>query len=127
MRYAFGVSVWEALGDPVRREILLVLSGGEATVGTLAARFPISRPAVSRHLRVLREAGLARSEVHGQERVYRLSAAPLQEVDTWLRRVAPAPRSAPGPASRLDALGTELRRGRNTRAKESTDDHRSAG
>ncbi|SHN74509.1 ArsR/SmtB family transcription factor [Cryptosporangium aurantiacum] len=121
------MSVWEALGDPVRREILAVLGGGEATVGTLAARFPISRPAVSRHLRVLREAGLVRSEVHGQERVYRLHAAPLAEVDAWLRNVTPVPRSLPGPASRLDALSTELRRGRKTRAKEMADDNRSAG
>ncbi|GAA3390707.1 ArsR/SmtB family transcription factor [Cryptosporangium minutisporangium] len=109
------MSVWEALADPVRREILTVLCAGEATVGAIAARFPVSRPAVSRHLRVLREAGLAEAEVRGQERVYRLRPGPLAEVDAWLQHLGGIPRTAPGPASRLDALETELRRARRTR------------
>jgi DNA-binding transcriptional ArsR family regulator len=115
--------VWEALADPVRREILTVLRDGDTTAGTIAARFAISRPAVSRHLRVLREAGLAWSEVRGQERVYRLAAEPLAEVDAWLRQVTPARR--PSPATRLDALETELRRGR--KKGEVNDGHRSTG
>lgn len=134
------MSVWEALADPVRREILTVLRDGEATAGALAARFAISRPAVSRHLRVLRETGLASAEVRGQERVYRLAAAPLAEVDAWLRRVTPARRQTP--ADRLDALDTELRRGRHPEPRradhtelrrgrrdnqEETDGHRSTG
>ncbi|WP_035854534.1 metalloregulator ArsR/SmtB family transcription factor [Cryptosporangium arvum] len=118
------MSVWEALADPVRREILAGLREGAATAGAIAARFAISRPAVSRHLRVLRDAGLASSEVRGQERVYHLAAAPLAEVDAWLRRVTPARR--PSPAERLDALETELRRGRRGN-KEVGDGHRSAG
>ncbi|MFG1922175.1 metalloregulator ArsR/SmtB family transcription factor [Cryptosporangium sp. NPDC048952] len=117
------MTVWEALADPVRREILTVLRDGEATAGAIAARFAISRPAVSRHLRVLRESGLADADVRGQERVYRLAAGPLAEVEAWLRRVAPQRRQSP--ADRLDALGTELRRGRTKR--EDTDGHRSTG
>jgi DNA-binding transcriptional ArsR family regulator len=130
MRYACVVSVWEALADPVRREILLVLEAGEASVGAIAARFPVSRPAISRHLRVLREAGLTRSEVRGQKRVYQLRPAPLAEVDAWVQRVIGTPRSAPGPASRLDALETELRRGRGRHTAETkgnTHGDRSAG
>ncbi|GAA0276926.1 metalloregulator ArsR/SmtB family transcription factor [Cryptosporangium japonicum] len=118
------MSVWEALADPVRREILTVLREGGATAGSIASRFAISRPAVSRHLRVLREAGLASSEARGQERVYHLVGAPLTEVDAWLRRVTPARR--PSPAERLDALETELRRGRRAN-EEVGDGHRSTG
>ncbi|MFI5952383.1 metalloregulator ArsR/SmtB family transcription factor [Cryptosporangium sp. NPDC051539] len=121
------MSIWDALADPVRREILGMLNSEDATAGTIAARFAISRPAVSRHLRVLREAGLVGSAPHGQERLYRLEAAPLREVDAWLRRVERGPAAFPTPASRLDAFDTELRRGRRTKAKENLDDNRSAG
>lgn len=133
------MSVWEALADPIRREILVLLGNGEATAGALASRFAISRPAVSRHLRVLREAGLAQAEVRGRQRVYRLAASPLAEVDVWLRQVTPSRR--PTPADRLDALDTELRRGRRRgpeaaqlgptatvqHLQEVTDGHRSTG
>lgn len=106
--------VLAALADPVRREIVELLAAGEATAGGIADRFPVSRPAVSRHLRVLREAGLVTAVERGRERVYVLERAPLDELHRWLERVAPAAveRAAPGPAGRLDALGTELRRGR---------------
>ncbi|TQS41075.1 ArsR/SmtB family transcription factor [Cryptosporangium phraense] len=120
------MSVWEALGDPVRREILGLLREGDAAAGAIADRFAISRPAISRHLRVLREAGLVRSEADGHERIYRLQPDRLIEVDEWIRRVAP-PRRIPAPADRLDAFETELRRGRRTKPKENRDDHRSAG
>ena len=121
--------VLAALADPVRREIVELLAAGEATAGGIAERFPVSRPAVSRHLRVLREAGLVTAVERGRERVYALERAPLDELHRWLERVAPAAaepvtveRAAPGPAGRLDALGTELRRGRRaaTRAKTAT-------
>jgi len=144
---------FEALADPVRREIVEMLADGEVGAGDIAARFPVSRPAISRHLRVLREAGLVHSEVRGQHRVYRLDRGPLADLDTWLARFRPLdvaepttaepatatptdagrtapeptepeptepeptepPRAAPGPAGRLDALDTEIRRGRRER------------
>ena len=125
--------VLAALADPVRREIVEVLAAGEAGAGEIAARFPVTRPAVSRHLRVLREAGLVTSEVRAQRRVYRLERAPLAELDAWLERFRPRPgRDAPaasvpaGLANRLDALDTEIRRGRRDRAKGEARDDRSA-
>ncbi|MFT4227559.1 ArsR/SmtB family transcription factor [Micropruina sp.] len=95
----------EALADDTRREIVSLLAGGERTAGDLAARFAISRPAVSRHLRVLREAGLVSVREEAQRRIYALDAAPLAELDHWLSsyRVFWS--------QRLDALDTELRRG----------------
>ncbi|MCX6464019.1 MAG: metalloregulator ArsR/SmtB family transcription factor [Pseudonocardiales bacterium] len=118
MCYTLAVLVLAALADPVRREIVELLADGEVTAGAIADRFPVSRPAVSRHLRVLREAGLVRATERGRERVYRLDRAPLAELDRWLERYRPVPaeRAAPGPAGRLDALGTELRRGRRRAA-----------
>ncbi len=94
------------IADPTRRRILELLRDGEVAAGELSQEFAISRPAVSRHLRVLREAGLVRSRVDGQRRVYALDARPLAELDAWLepyRRLW---------AQRLDALDTEIRRGR---------------
>ena len=76
----------QVLADPTRRAILDVLHGGEQTAGALAERFPISRPAVSRHLRVLRHASLVRETRRGRNRVYRLDTAPLRALDTWLDR-----------------------------------------
>lgn len=98
-----------ALADPTRRRILELLRDGEVAAGDLCDEFPISRPAVSRHLRVLREAGLVSSRVDGQRRVYTLDARPLAELDAWLEpyRVLWA--------QRLDALDTEIRRGRRDR------------
>jgi DNA-binding transcriptional ArsR family regulator len=110
------VLVLAALADPVRREIVEMLADGEVTAGVIADRFPVSRPAVSRHLRVLREAGLVRSEVRGQQRVYALQRTVLAELDHWLDRFRPlAAAPSGGPAARLDALGTELHRGRRQR------------
>ena len=125
-----------ALADPVRREIVELLAAGEAGAGEIAERFPVTRPAVSRHLRVLREAGLVTSEVRAQRRVYRLERAPLAELDAWLERFRPLPgRGSPAPAvptglaNRLDALDTEIRRGRRRRTPENGEAHddRSAG
>lgn len=98
-----------ALADPTRRRILELLVDGEVAAGELSGQFPLSRPAVSRHLRVLREAGLVRSRVDGQRRVYALDAAPLAELDAWLE---PYRRFW---AQRLDAFDTEIRRGRRGR------------
>ena len=125
--------VLQALADPVRREIVERLAGGDRGAGDIARAFPtISRPAVSRHLRVLREAGLVTSRVAGQERIYALDRRPLGELDAWLERFRPLTRttttrttttSVPGPAGRLDALDTEMARGRrHRRDSHSTDE-----
>ena len=98
-----------ALADPTRREIVALLAGGEVAAGDLAAHFPVSRPAVSRHLRVLREAGLVTVRAEGKRRLYALDPAPLRELDAWL---APYRRLW---AQRLDALDTEIARGRRAR------------
>jgi DNA-binding transcriptional ArsR family regulator len=98
-----------ALADPTRRRILELLADGEVAAGELSAEFDVSRPAVSRHLRVLREAGLVQSRVDGQRRVYSLDARPLAELDEWL---TPYRRFW---AQRLDALDTEIRRGSRKR------------
>jgi len=98
-----------ALADPTRRRILELLTGGEIAAGELCDQFSVSRPAVSRHLRVLREAGLVRARVDGQRRVYALDARPLAELDAWLE---PYRRFW---AQRLDALDTEIRRDRRNR------------
>jgi DNA-binding transcriptional ArsR family regulator len=119
------VLVLAALADPVRRQIVELLGRGELGAGEIAARFPVSWPAVSRHLRVLREAGLVVSDVRGQHRTYRLTPAPLAALDEWLDQFRPLsaaeapPAGLPGPAGRLDALDTEVRRGRRQRARAS--------
>ena len=119
------------LADPLRREVIELLADGPVTAGAIAARFPVSRPAVSRHLRLLRDAGLVRSEVRAQSRLYVLDRAALVELDRWLDRfrpLTPAEVPAPGPAARLDALGTELHRGRRARRQAPTrGDNRDTG
>jgi DNA-binding transcriptional ArsR family regulator len=99
----------QALSDPHRRRLLDVLADGDASAGELAALLPIARPGVSRHLRVLREAGLVSVRQQAQRRVYSLHAAPLAEVDRWLARYRPFWEQ------RLDALHTEVRRGQRRR------------
>lgn len=86
--------------------MLETLSGGPATAGDLAALFPIARPGVSRHLRVLREAGLVEVRQQGQQRVYSLRAEPLADVDEWLGKYRAMWEH------RLDALHTEVARGK---------------
>jgi DNA-binding transcriptional ArsR family regulator len=100
------VKALEALSDPTRRTIVELLAEKERTAGQLAASFSTSRPAVSRHLRVLREHGLVHARAEGRERVYSLDPAPLAELDEWLARY----RSFW--TNRLDALDVELRRRR---------------
>lgn len=72
-----------ALGDPARFAIVKRLASGPKTAGDLAAPFEISRPAISRHLRVLREAGIARAEVRGREWWYSLDPATFRDVQSW--------------------------------------------
>lgn len=103
----------DILGDPVRRRILELLADGESSAGELGhviqAEFGISQPAVSQHLRVLREAGFATVHPEGTRRVYALDPGPLAAADEWFdafRRFW---------TPRLDALSTELARGRRQR------------
>jgi DNA-binding transcriptional ArsR family regulator len=76
--------IFEILADPTRRRVLDLLSEHERTVGELVDELGMSQPAVSKQLRVLREAGLVAARVDAQRRVYRLRAAPLAEADAWL-------------------------------------------
>jgi DNA-binding transcriptional ArsR family regulator len=78
---------FEALGDPNRRAILTILAAGGSSVGELAKALPISRPAVSRHLKLLREAGLVDEEPRGTQRIYRLHAEGLDAVRQYLEAV----------------------------------------
>lgn len=102
-------AVLRALADESRRTILETLTGGPATAGELAALLPIARPGVSRHLRVLREAGLVAVRQQAQRRVYRLRPEPLAEVDEWLGQYRAMWEQ------RLDALHTEVARGKRER------------
>jgi DNA-binding transcriptional ArsR family regulator len=107
-----------AIADPVRRQILMMLRDGRLPAGEIADRFAISRPAVSRHLRVLRESGLVRDELVGRQRLYALHTEPLAELTEWIARLTrPA-----GWEHRLDALETEVYRARKERR--GTADHR---
>ena len=104
---------FDVLGDPVRRRILELLAEGELTSGAITdvvrAEFGISQPAVSQHLKVLRESGFASVRAAGVRRLYAVDSVPLQEVDVWLdqfRRFW---------QQRLDSLATELARGKRER------------
>lgn len=99
----------EALSDGTRRRIVEELAQADRTAGELAALFAISRPGVSRHLRVLRGAGLVRSAPDAQRRVYSLAPEPLDELDAWLAR------QRRFWTQRLDALDTEIARGKRGR------------
>lgn len=92
----------EALADPTRRRIVELLADEERSAGDIASHFPTSRPGVSRHLRVLRDAGLVQVREDGQRRLYSLEPGPLTELNAWLE-------------NRLDALDTEIRRRRRRR------------
>jgi DNA-binding transcriptional ArsR family regulator len=115
------VDVFGALADPVRRALLEELAAGPARVVDLAARHPISRPAVSRHLRVLTDAGLATATDHGRERHYALEPAALAPVREQLGRLVPRAGGRLS-ANALDALDTEVRRaGRDRRTARTRD------
>ena len=104
--------VAHALSDPIRRQVLLLLREGDRTAGAIASAFVVSRPAVSRHLRVLREAELVVGEQCGRERRYRLNLAPLGELESYLALLRQAPRWE----RRFDALSTEVQRRKRQRA-----------
>ena len=77
-------SAFTAIAEPHRRAILSMLASSERSVGELMHRLRLPQPSVSKHLKVLREAGFVESRVEAQRRVYRLTPKPLQEVDAWL-------------------------------------------
>jgi DNA-binding transcriptional ArsR family regulator len=111
------VHAFDILGDPVRRRILELLADGERAAGDVTAvvrrEFGISQPAVSQHLRVLREHGFARVRPEGTRRLYALEPEPLQQADAWMdtfRRFW---------TPHLDALETEIARGKRRRRLES--------
>lgn len=110
-----------AIADPVRRDIVLLLRQGPLSAGEIAAHFTISRPAISRHLRVLRASGLAKAELCGRQRIYRLDLDALAPLHSWLALVHD------DWSHRLDALETEVHRTRrDRRAQPSQIDRRSA-
>ena len=115
---------FEVLGDPVRRRILELLADGELPAGAVTAtvqdEFGITQPAVSQHLRVLRESGFATVRPAGARRLYAVEDAPLREVDAWLDRV----RAFWTP--HLDALATEVARGRRRRRDDTPEERSSA-
>jgi len=78
-------SVFRAIADPTRREILRLLRDDRRTVGEIAANFKTSRPAISKHLRLLRSAGLVFTEKAGTAHICGLNASPLRAVNDWLR------------------------------------------
>ena len=96
------MQAFAVLADPVRLEIVEMLAEAEHTAGEIAARFPISGPAISRHLRVLRESGVATCRQEAQRRIYSLNPAPVAEVEEWANRLLDQWRG------RFDALGRHL-------------------
>jgi DNA-binding transcriptional ArsR family regulator len=121
IRYHFynaPVHAFDVLGDPVRRRILELLADGELTSGEVTAvvrrEFGISQPAVSQHLRVLRDSGFATVRPAGTRRLYAVDAAPFRELDAWFAHFRPFW------AQRLDSLETELARGRRARRLQAT-------
>jgi DNA-binding transcriptional ArsR family regulator len=104
---------FDVLGDPVRRRILELLAGGEhasgAVVGVIQAEFGITQAAVSQHLKVLRDSGFATVRAEGARRLYAIDTAPLREVDAWLDHFRGFW------THKLDALATEVARGKKAR------------
>jgi len=112
--------VASAIADPVRRGILRMLRDGSLSAGQIADRFEISRPAVSRHLRVLRGSGLVRDTLVGRQRFYELDASRFTELIEWLAQFAPTADWD----RRLDALETEVYRTRRERRQRDAAPHR---
>ena len=104
---------FDVLGDPVRRRILELLAEGEHASGEIVdviqSEFGISQPAVSQHLKVLRESGFAHVRTEGPRRLYTMDAAPLRDVDMWVEKFRGFW------DHKLDALATEVARGKKKR------------
>jgi DNA-binding transcriptional ArsR family regulator len=107
--------VAQALADPIRRDILRMVRDRAVTAGAIAGAFSVSRPAVSRHLRVLREAGLVRDELRGRERVYAIELAALAELEAFLQELRAT--AAGQWERRFMALETEVIRVRQERRR----------
>jgi DNA-binding transcriptional ArsR family regulator len=114
---------FDVLGDPIRRRILELLAGGELTSGAITRvvqdEFGISQPAVSQHLRVLRNSGFASVRPEGTRRLYAVDGAPLREIGDWLDHFRGFW------DQRLDSLATELARGKRERRLVATTKERS--
>jgi DNA-binding transcriptional ArsR family regulator len=119
------VHAFDVLGDPVRRRILELLAEGESTSGSITsviqAEFGISQPAVSQHLKVLRDSGFATVRPEGTRRLYAVDSAPLHDIDLWLDRFRRFWEQ------RLDSLETELARGKRERRLRDTTTDRPKG
>jgi DNA-binding transcriptional ArsR family regulator len=105
-------SAFEIIAEPNRRAILSLLASSERSVGEIESRLRMAQPSVSKHLRVLREAGFVESRVEAQRRVYRIRPEPLMEIDAWL---APFRQFW---SARVDALERHLDRMAQARKKE---------
>jgi DNA-binding transcriptional ArsR family regulator len=103
------VDAFEILADPMRRKIVEALRTGERAVGDIVARVDIHQSGVSRHLRILHEAGFVAVRADGQRRLYSLEPGPFRELDTWISRYRLLWEN------RLDRLDAELERRRKQR------------
>jgi DNA-binding transcriptional ArsR family regulator len=88
MYWPVAADVFAVLADPTRRRLVEVLHGGERSVGELVDEVDIHQPGVSRHLRLLQEAGFVSSRAAGQRRLYSLRPQPLRQLEAWMRRYA---------------------------------------
>jgi DNA-binding transcriptional ArsR family regulator len=108
-------AVAQAISDPIRRDILRMVRDRGVTAGAIASAFSVSRPAVSRHLRVLREAGLVRDQLQGRERVYQIELTALVELEGFLQELHAT--VASDWERRFMALETEVHRVRRQRKR----------
>jgi DNA-binding transcriptional ArsR family regulator len=99
-----GDAVFQAISEPMRRAMLDLLAGGELSVGELVDRFDVTQPAISHHLRILREARLVKTRKLGRQRLYCLHARPLREIHDWIAHYERFW------ADKLSTLGEHLRR-----------------
>ncbi|MFD1719448.1 ArsR/SmtB family transcription factor [Georgenia deserti] len=113
------MDVFRAIADPVRRELVEQIASRPRRVVDLAQAREISRPAVSKHLKVMVEAGIVSAEDRGRERWYALRPEALEEIEAWLRRVRATP---PVPEHALDALDLEVRRTERERRSTTSSD-----
>lgn len=114
-RAATTADAFNAVAEPRRRELLDVLAGGERPVGDLVAELRLTQPAVSKHLRVLREVGLVDVRDEGRRRIYRLNARPLKPIHEWVAAYA---RSWDERFEALDDVLEDLKREENEDGRE---------